>query len=472
MRPPGVASPAHCVPVGEALSASDPGAIDVSDSETFTHAWELLFTNPMLVEAREALTSGVLGGGIVLQDTSNQAQLKLTDAFYLVVRAYYDRAARNALHWMIVVGVVPVHFEKVALSDTTTDANVFVPMVPEYSSVTLSVSQPDWGILSNDEEGNQAESVSQAERRKPRFICTPKMTGPAMFGDTLFKNMKSGAHKSEIGQQELLVLEFSSPAPSSTTGALRTSLAACVPLLRDIEKLTMWRDRAEDERSFPTIMIAHAKSQRGGAASDTIPNMDLIASAVTEVNHEDALERVRVEYMEDHPYTATMDKLSDADRNMPNPFETDNLTRNAALEHERKRSRFVFLPRNHAYVTQHMPTIPTDFIMTIREHEARIRRIMGLQTRDDASASLRHTANNSEHIQNIRHMTFVRYKSDINMFLHQTFGIAKQLELTGASEGIPAYTDFKQPYNGVDKLPATCKLSLLSSDCNDAEQRD
>ena len=432
--------------------------VNLSETDLYHKAWNAYYRHPVVVECREMLMNGVVGNGVCLQRRSDASVIQVSDSISMFMCNYYEVAARNALSWLFVTGVVPVFFEK------TNDEcdNTWVPIVPDYTSVDVFVQPVTWQSMADDK--SQSTRIS--------YKCVTKS---AHCNSLLTKslNFSLGQSMQQSDDCHLFVMQFSLCPPTSD-GEIVTPLASCTSFLDDMERMTALKHEAERSRAHPPIVVAHSGTNRRMQHTEAMPNLDLVAGAVNDVAQEDAISRIRVEYVEDMPFTAH-ESNRDFMKNgiMQDALKHDPLTRNAIKHKEEQRDKYIFLPRNHVYVNQHLPQVPEDYIKLLHEHEDRIRRTIGLPSSfsgqrknagDNAGSS--HSAQASS-IHQQATMTINRYRMDINMFLKRCFAIAGELNASERSteddDTENLEKEILKKVSSIKSLPSDSQVALRTS---------
>lgn len=431
-------------------------AQNLRNSPSYEKAWKSYFHHPIVIECRELLTNGVIGNGVTLRqksDTRRGTCLNITDSLNMILCNYYERAARNALSWLFVTGIVPVYFELLHK-----DENVgvcWVPVVPDYDSVDILVYPVQWN---KDTKCNSHSRVT--------YKCITKQE------DSIFKPFTD--QDETENSLHFSVMQFSVHTPTAS-GELITPLASCVQFLDEISYLRELKYKAEFVRANPPVMVSHIPPSRRINTTDVMPNIDMVAGVASEIAHDDMLEKVRVEYIEDMPFTSSMNKSGHSEP----LFNQDVLLRNAAMHKEEARKQFTFLPRDHTYVHQHLPSVPEDYCRLVSEHEYKIRKILGFHNNASSKGNNEHGAglapkkHKSEYhdSQNMNMAMINRYRCDINEFLKRCFSISKHLNIQSAeNKHLQSYEEKQQPsndacqiYDQFSSLPDSTTVVLKTS---------
>ena len=271
-------------------------------------------------------------------------------------------------------------------------------------------------------------------------------------------------------------MQFSVHTPTNK-GQIITPLASCVQFLDEMSYLKELKYKAETVRAQPPTMVSHVIPPKKSGLNDVMPSMDLIAGASDDVINQDlindSLNKVRVEYVEALPFTSSKSDGEGAYGN--NPFKDDALLERAAIYKEETRRQFTFLPKNHAYVQQQLPQVPTDYCKLMYEHEARIRRTLGVHsmettiskgtdTQSSLSKSKSHTHmthNENTHLVNTAMVH--RYRSDINSFLKRCYDISTHMSQQHNRHLLKQYTVSLRasPFTNIHLLEIACEKDIL-----------
>lgn len=377
---------------------------------TYEKSWASYFHHPIVIQCREMLTNGVIGHGVALRQKIGMTETKrlgASDALDMILCNHYERAARNALSWLFVTGVVPVYFE--LLSKDENVGRCWVPVVPDHDAVDILVYPTNW----NKSEEKEFQS-------RVTYKCVTKQEDD-MFGT-------SGDAKTNT--LEFNVMQFSAHTPTAE-GKLITPLASCVPFLDEITYLKELKYKAESVRSNPPVMVSHVQPSKRVNTTDAMPNIDMVAGVAHDIAQENVLSQVRVEYVQDMPFSSSMQ----TNEMFQNATKNDRVLMNAAMHKEEARKQFTFLPRDHCYVNQHLPSVPEDYCRLVSDHETKIRTILGVHATDTQRS--KNTTDNNQRGKEIKihksenqsmNMSMVnRYRSDINQFLKRSFSISQHL---------------------------------------------
>ena len=459
-----------------AMMATGQG-VSLQGSQIMAKGWNALRMHPIVVECRDAIFGAVLGQGITATGNTNAPP----DAeFTRIMRDYYEPAARAALEWLIVVGVVPVRFER-PVAYTETGEDVVVPIVPEAGAVDVTVIPPTF-------------KKGDADSCRTRYICYPRHDAIAMLSDTFgsihgaraedwrpFQNHKAtkkarrtkdeDTGRGADGDDDLdgsnddpgfIVMQFSAPPPTCE-GQLCTPLASCVTFLDDIERLRCMYEHAVNTRAHPTVHVVQT-TPRGANQSESMPSLDLIAGNVTNLEEREIIDRIRVEYMETQPHTATHLRNSGAPDGAFAPFAQDRLTQKALEQREAERERYIFLPRNHTYVDTRLPEPPQDYARLLHEHEDKIRRTLGvapgggtrLTTADAAhsntNATRRSRGATQTPLSNVNAFVIARHRKDVNSFLQRCYEICRSLSHATAPQYTESIALMPSPFIDIDAV--------------------
>lgn len=308
-------------------------------------------------------------------------RLAMTDNFANYVRRWLAPYARDVLDAILVLGVVPVRFKRLATGD-------WAPYVPAYPGYTITTSL---------ENGLQQFKF---------YWRTPPTHDPGAFFAL------DGAEATSFGAYDPHVYILSDfGANPMADGTLRSPLAACLPEIAFINEMLEAAVNAERVRSMPPIMFQEAPQRARSMASgleEGVFGGDVDAVERRELSYTRSREQQREFERQLSAYTSITGRSGHAmmgvrERHTGAVRESYAPNARDARGHLMPWTRTAFVPEEHVLATLPTPAAPanlSDMIERVQRTICGVMAVPAAHTSSVASDRLRASADASEAAMN------------------------------------------------------------------------
>ena len=208
------------------------------DPWAYNESFELCDKSPLVRAVMTFFCNTCIGQEVYVVSDDGETELELSPEFKEMLTLHVVPMALRAVRWILVMGMVPVSFERNA-------RGLIVPVVPDHESVVVQCAKPKDGFKTVyrvlDAEDDDAKAGGGGGGGDRHFL-QQRQNQPV---DSMFANTGSGGGKSNNsndGEPLFVVSDFSVPPPTHK-GRLQSPFAS---LLRvHLRMKSLERERAE-----------------------------------------------------------------------------------------------------------------------------------------------------------------------------------------------------------------------------------
>lgn len=396
------------------------------DPWAYNQSFDLCDTSPLVRAIMTFFCNTCVGQEVFVVSDDGETGLELSPEFKEMLTLHVLPMALRSVRWVLVMGMVPVSFERNA-------RGLIVPVVPDHESVVVQCAKPKDGFKTVyrvlDAEDDDAKAGGSGGGGGDRHFLQQRHNQPV---DSMFANTGSGSGgghgNNNDGEPLFVVSDFSVPPPTHK-GRLQSPFAS---LLRvHLRMKSLERERAEVMSVLRDPPIVTQMKEDSRYDEEKGLSFEVVGGTNVMYNAQAATAEHAKKYARENPEALLnmRDKLGD--HGEMNSFVEEAL-RNSAEMDASNRAKCITLPTNHVLVKQHLPAMSSDHSAMLQREEQQLCALFGLplsvvmghaKTSARSGSSATNVANNSSDVC-IAALAVNRMRQDLETLLTRLLKVA------------------------------------------------
>ena len=396
------------------------------DPWAYNESFDLCDKSPLVRAVMTFFCNTCIGQEVFVVSDDGETELELSPEFKEMLTLHVLPMALRSVRWILVMGMVPVSFERNA-------RGLIVPVVPDHESVVVQCAKPKDGFKTvyrvlDAEDDDAKAGGSGSGGGGDRLFLQQRHNQPV---DSMFANTGSGGggHNNDNGGEPLFVVSDFSVPPPTHKGRLQSPFAS---LLRvHLRMKSLERERAEVMSVLRDPPIVTQLKEDSRYDEEKGLSFEVVGGTNVMYNAQAATAEHAKKYARENPEALLnmRDKLGD--HGEMNSFVEEALRNSAELDAS-NRAKCITLPTNHVLVKQHLPAMSSDHSAMLQREEQQLCALFGLplsvvmghaKTSAQSGSSATSVANNSSDVC-IAALAVNRMRQDLETLLTRLLKVA------------------------------------------------
>jgi len=382
------------------------------DNEAYKASFNLISSSSLLRSIITYFSNSCMSNEVSIFSKDGK-EIPVSAALRDVVASYFIPVAMRAVRWILVTGLVPVSFENIT-------HDLCIPVIPDPDMVTVSCARNVPGFRTiyrvTEKGSDNANMGSSTSAPVDKFFPGASVSGGGGG---------NASGKKSPGSALFVISDFSVPPPTSA-GKLQSPFQTALSVIGDLNVLKIQRQQAMQCLVSPPIVTKVNDDRRDEA--DRGLSFEVIGGTNVLYNTQAAAVEHAKRYARDNPEAL----LGLRDDQRGDHGELTEFVNGALQKSMQDRATVMSLPTNHDLVKQHLPTLPPEYLATLKMHEEKICALFGLPlgvvmgyvgSHRTSSLKTGSAASNATEMH-IAQIAVARMRLDLELFLTRVIKVA------------------------------------------------